>query len=153
MLIGDTDFPSSPSVSVPDIRAVKDEGGVTVARRRKLRVVDRDALPDVKACGSKALLLPGLELNDLSYAVREVSVRMEASLPFRDSARGSTGRRNDIEEFMENMDEASLAADEKLPLPWAQGPEGDCRRLTRRNIVDTVDDIEVFLRRECVGFT
>jgi hypothetical protein len=70
----------------------------------------------VMVCGSKALLilllLPGLALNEVSYAVRDVSVRMEASLPFRDSIRESTGRRKDVEEFMEKMDETSLAADE-----------------------------------------
>jgi hypothetical protein len=150
ILIGDASFSPGPS-SVPDIRAVNEEGGVAVAKRRKLRVVDRDVLP-VKLCGSKELL-PGLELNEVSYAVREVSVRMEASLPFRDSARTSTGRRKDVDEFIENKDEASLAADDWLPLPLVPGLEEDWRRLARRKIVDTVEDIDVFLRREGLRFT
>lgn len=149
ILIGDTAFSPDPS-SLPDIRAVNDEGGVAVAKRRKLRVVDRDVLPVVKLCGSKTLL-PGLKL--VSCAVREVSVRMEESLPFRESARASTGRRKDADEFIENMDEASLAAEDWLPFPLVPGREEDWRRLARRKIVDTVEDMDGLLRREGLRFT
>jgi hypothetical protein len=133
-------------VSVPEIRAGNDDGGVAAANRRKLRVVDRDVLSVGLRLWS-VMLFPGLEVNVVSYGVRDNSVRIEASLPFLDSDRGSARRKVlEVEELIENTDEASLAAEESL------SPADDCRRLARRKMVDTAEDIEGFVRRDGVRF-
>ena len=48
----------------------------------------------------------------------------------------------EVEELIENTEEASLAAEEAL------SPDDDFRRLARRKMVDTVEDTDGFLRRE-----
>lgn len=61
-------------------RAGKDDGGVAVANRRKLRVVEREGL---RYC---SIALFGRELyEEESNGGRDNSVRMEVSLVFRDS--------------------------------------------------------------------
>lgn len=132
-------------VSVPEIRTGNDDGGVAVARRRKLRVVDRD-VPSVGLKLWSMTLFPGLEVNDVvSYGVRDSSVRIDASLPFLDNERGSARRKAlEVEELIENTEEASLAAEESL------SPTDDRRRLARLKMVDTVEVIEGFVRSDGV---
>jgi hypothetical protein len=144
MFIEETGLNPGPIVSVPDIRTGNDDGGVAVAKRRKLLVVDRDML-SVGLRRWSAVLAPGLEVNVASYGVRDNSVRIDASLPFLDSDRGSARRKTlEVVELIENMEEASLAADVSLRA------DDDCRRLARRNMVDTVEVIDGFLWREGV---
>jgi hypothetical protein len=135
----ETGFKIGPIVSVPEIRAVNDDGGVAVAKRLKLRVVDRDVLSVGLRLWSAPLL--GLELNVASYGVRDSSVRIDALLPFLDSPRRKA---LEVEELMEKTEEASLAAEESL------SPDVDRRRLARLKMVDTVEAIEGFVRREGV---
>lgn len=53
-------------VSAVERRALNEEGGVAAARRLRLRVVDRDTLPEgLRLFWSIALLL-GLEVNEAS---------------------------------------------------------------------------------------
>jgi len=86
MFIEETGFELGLTASVPEIRAVNEDGGVAAAIRRKLRVVDRDAPPARFRLWS-VLLLPNFEVKVASYGVRDSSVRIDALLPFLDSAR------------------------------------------------------------------
>jgi len=140
MSIEETGLKLGPIVSAPEIRAGNDDGGVAVAKRRKLRVVDRDMLSEGIRLWS-VTLFPSLDVNVASYGVRDNSVRIDASLPFLDSDRGIRWKALDVEELIENTEEASLVAEESLRA------DDDRRRLARRKIVDTVEVMEGFLRR------
>jgi hypothetical protein len=136
----ETGFKFGWMVSVPEIRAINDDGGVAVAMRRKLRVVERDVLSVLLKLWSTPLL-PGLETNVTSYGVRDNSVRIDALLPFLDNPRKKA---LEVEELIENTEELSLAAGKSF------GPADDCRRLARRKMVETVEETEAFVWREGV---